>query len=48
MEDGDINSFSLIAGTEIVADAFTSIFRHVQNMDNLVVYEKDEIQVKTW
>jgi len=61
LEDGEVNSFSWIAGTEIVPDVFTkqgsqretlneivleNVFRHAQNVDNLVLYENEEIQIK--
>ena len=61
LEDGEVNSFAWIAGTEIVADIFTkqgsqrealdeivldNIFRHVQTVDNLVLFENEEIQIK--
>ena len=61
LEDGEVDRFSWIAGTEIVADVFTkqgsereslneivsmNVFRHAQNMDNLVVYDNEEIQIK--
>ena len=61
LEDGEVDRFSWIAGTEIVADVlmkhgsereslneivYGNVFRHAQNMDNLVVYENEEIQIK--
>merc|ERR1712105_348187 len=61
LEDGEVNSFSWIAGTEIVADVFTKqgsqrealdeimlekVFRHAQTVDNLVLFEYEEIQIK--
>jgi len=61
LEDGEVDRFSWVAGTEIVVDVFTkqgserefldeivtgNVFRHAQNMDNLVIYENKEIQIK--
>ena len=57
LEDGEINSYSWIAGTEIVADVFTkresldeivleNKFRHAQSEDDLVLYENEEIRIK--
>merc|ERR1712105_358330 len=61
LEDGEVNSFAWIAGTEIGADVFMmqgsqrealdeivleNVFRHAQTMDNLVLFENEEIQIK--
>jgi len=58
LEDGEINSYSWIAGTEIVADVFTkftesldeilleNVFRHAQTQENLVIYEDEEIWIR--
>ena len=60
LKDGEVDRFSWIAGTEIVADVFTkqgseresldeivtrNVFRHAQNVDNLVVCENEEIKL---
>merc|ERR1712030_263516 len=52
LEDGEVDRFLWIAGTEIVADVFTKqgsereSLDEIVTMDNLVVYENEEIQIK--